>query len=425
MLTMTVTQKAKRGGQPTFETAARAVMREVQEAFARLIEAVPVRPAISKAADLQKALGVDPKLGWRVFRVANAENPMAAGTEVPSRVSMQKLFKAALKQRVPESVVNRAATAFDEFETLVEEHAGDRDSFASMVSALTAEGSEQIDLNQRRAVYKGNSHIWGIQARSKIACAIIQPSEDDPNLFDAVFLRGVVGLCQLRRNRPFTISAIAMSDNDAITRRHPDIERLDLVDDQHGINLLHEFCTHPLPNVRNVEHSGVLVTQLLNTDVGSGAAFTGFLCDVYRKGSTRYRDEHNRAMRFKSMIESPFESTQVDALIRHGTFSDQPLVFTARTVARGCGENPDVANADVLFTDEPAAYLGMGADGLHTSDYPRYVEMINYVMERLGWDATEFEAYRYRVAYPVMGTVVVVECPLPEKPPTTPKPKAG
>jgi hypothetical protein len=310
---------------------------------------------------------------------------------------------------VPDKVIEDASQAFDRFEDLVAEHAGDRDSFVSMISALTTNtaDSEQIDIAQRRAVFKGNSHIWGLQARAKIACAIIQPSVDDPASFDAVFLRGVVGLRQLRRDRAFTISAIAIRDNDGVARRHPDIERLDVVDAQH-MNMLRDFCTQPMPATRSFANQrGEMVTQLLNADVGSSAAFSGFLCDVYREGGSRYSDEHNDSLTLVSEIDSPFELAQVDALIRTGTFGSKPLQFATRTV--NAMRNMPTRESDVLMIGEPAARLD-------TADYPRYVEMIEYVTERLGWNPKEFEAYRCRVDYPVMNTAVVMECPLPEKP---------
>jgi hypothetical protein len=282
---------------------------------------------------------------------------------MPSPVSMRKLFNAAAKRRVPDSIIEQASIAFNQFEELISEHAGDRESFASMVSALSSrqDGSSEIDLVQRRAAFKANSHIWGLQARVKMGCFIVRPNTDDPSFIDAIFLRGVVGLRQLRRDRPFIMSEIALSDSDGTIRRPAEIERLDTVDSQHGINLLRDFCTTPLPTIRNYINEGQrLVTELINSDVGSSAAFSGFLCDVLRKSDVRYRDEHNHALEFRSFIDNPFETA--------------------------------------------------------ASDYPRYVDMIEYVMERLGWDPSEFESYRYRQAYPVMHSAVVMETPLPEKP---------
>jgi hypothetical protein len=172
-----------------------------------------------------------------------------------------------------------------------------------------------------------------------------------------------------------------------------------------------------LPNIRNfVNAEGRLVTQLVNADVGSTAAFSGFLCDVARKTDVRYRDAYNDSLRIRSNVESPFEAAQIDALIRRGTYSSRPLVMATRTINALGGQPLSAGNADVLFTDGPAEFLGHGADGLATSDYPRYVEMIKTVMERLGWDPADFEAYRYHVEYPVMPSSVVVQFDLPGKP---------
>src|SRR5258705_8489081 len=122
--------------EPQFVVAATLVMAEFHSALRALVSATP--GTIRTAADFHRAMGVDAKLGWQVYRIAHAESHLSSGLEVPSAVSMRKLFKAAVKQRVPEVIVKRASRAFEEFESLVHEHAGDRDSFASMVGAVTA-----------------------------------------------------------------------------------------------------------------------------------------------------------------------------------------------------------------------------------------------------------------------------------------------
>jgi len=37
------------------------------------------------------------------------------------------------------------------------------------------------------------------------------------------------------------------------------------------------------------------------------------------------------------------------------------------------------------------------------------------VIERLGWDSADFQAFRLRMEYPVLPSSLVVEFPLPER----------
>jgi hypothetical protein len=42
--------------------------------------------------------------------------------------------------------------------------------------------------------------------------------------------------------------------------------------------------------------------------------------------------------------------------------------------------------------------------------------MVQYVFDQLGWDGDQFEAYRCRVAYPIMPSTVEISIDLPEAP---------
>jgi hypothetical protein len=384
---------------------------------ARLGEVISMLPErVETAADLERSLGIGKTLAWQVFKIAHATDTLAEGAKLPGKVAMKRFFDAAQKVGVPKTQVSAAERTIAELAEVVRTHAGDRATFDSMVSGLGIGGSSSIDLSQRRAVFKGNSHIWGLQAKVKVGCAIIQPS-DDPKFVDVVLIRGVIGLRQLRHGRPYVISVTRVSDNDEVVRRRVKTEQLELGSATNGVNLLPEFCTSPLPQFRNrVDGTGRLLTELVNHDIGNGAAFTGFLCDVFRKSDGRYKDENNDSLRMRLNIDSPNEAIVLDTLIRCGTYGREPRKFRSEVWNTLGREQAHVADRDVLFADDSVPYLGRGVEALHSADYPRYVGMIQHVMGRLGWDPAEFEAYRYHLEYPVMPSAVVVECPLPEKP---------
>jgi hypothetical protein len=110
-------------GSSSFEHAAGMVLGRLQIALAELLRAVPAQTRT--ASEVERAFGVDYKLGWQVHRIANSKNPLAAGPNVPARVSMEKLLKAASRRQVPDDVVERVSRAFGEFERLAEVEAED------------------------------------------------------------------------------------------------------------------------------------------------------------------------------------------------------------------------------------------------------------------------------------------------------------
>ena len=71
---------------------------------------------------------------------------------------------------------------------------------------------------------------------------------------------------------------------------------------------------------------------------------------------------------------------------------------------------------DLLPFQESVVFLGKGPAALRTLDFPRYVEMAEYAFKRLAWDGGRFDAYRCRVAYPVMPSTVTFWFDLPKQP---------
>lgn len=400
----------------TFREEASAVMTRLRNALRGLLAAVP--GSIQSPKELQDALGINYKLAWQVHRIASASNPLEEAGSAPGAAAFEKFLRHVEKRAgTPAGRVAAARDAVDEFGAMIRRHAGDRATLDTMLSGLSGEAPERIELNQRKAAYRANSHIWGIQIRARIACIIIQPSKDDPRRIDLVMVRGVIGLKQLRRGRPFVISSVVHLDSENVVDSRPEIEQLGLAQPSHGINLLREYCSDPLPDIRNrMTDQGRLVTELMNRDVGASTAFTGFLCDIFRKNDARYREESNFELVLGSNIQYPTEVNVIDVFVRRGTYGADPLPFRSECRSLTGGAEPYAADHDVLFRETSIEHLGRGAESLHSPDYPRYTEMVSHVMGRLGWATEEFEAYRHRQMYPIMPSAVVTVMDLPNDP---------
>src|SRR5215471_17592285 len=101
-----------------------AALPRLCRAFGRLIECLP--GSVRRAADVQRALGLDKALGWQVFRLGSAADPIGAGLFVPRPAPLARVLAAARRCGVPEEAVVDAAETVAAFERLVERHAGDR-----------------------------------------------------------------------------------------------------------------------------------------------------------------------------------------------------------------------------------------------------------------------------------------------------------
>ena len=300
---------------------------------------------------------------------------------------------------------------------MVARHAGDRATFDSMVSALGSdETAEQLNLVHRRLAFRGQRHILGVQAKTQLKLVAMQPS-DDPMMLDGMRVEGFIDLRQLRGSAPLLIShSGARNDDGSVVQLHR--EPLEPVSGAHGLALLKDFCSKPLPELRAVEAlDGFVDGEILSQDVGNRAAVTCMEGHLTRQALNRYYSESDRVSGSVVTVRTPVEVVILDLLIHEDTFdSIKPSVFVH---AEHTGEmlwDGVIHKRHRLPVYQSVAYLGKGPSALHTPDVPRYAEMGRYVFERAGWDAEKFEVYRCRIEYPVMPSSIAIVFDLPHAP---------
>jgi hypothetical protein len=405
------------GRSGTFKADVSEVMTRLRSVLAQLIAAVP--DDISKGADLHRSFHLDRTLSWKVFKVAHAADPIAAGAHVPSPTSMETLFKAARKRGVPEALIESAARAAADFEDLVAAHADDRAAFDSMVSALARDDScDQIDLVHRRLGFRAQRHILGVQARTQVKLLALQPSQD-PRWLDAILVQGFVGLRRLRGDAPFIISYSGARDDEGApvqVQRQP----LGLASDSDGMSLIAEYCSQPLPEFQiSRVGDGFLRGEVLTRDVGNRAAVTCFEGHVVSPGMPRYREKGNDVVASVVVVRNPCEMLVVDLLVPSTLYGPVKPSAYVRTDHVGDSSRDLVTRCDYRLPGRPAVHhLGRSPVVLHTPDVPRYAELGYEVLRRAGWNAEDFDVYRCQIEYPVMPSSVVVQFDLPEAPAT-------
>lgn len=428
MTTMLTEPKASASpGLFDFRQGAFAALRQLRSAVSAVISgipAVPGRRTIASAADLQRILEVPTTLAWKVHKLAYSTDPAADIESIPGQAAFKRFLQAAEEAGVPHPSLQSAASAVDEFEDFVKSHAGDRRTFESMVSGLAEDGSEKMDLAHKRAAFKAQSHFLGLQAKTHLGCFVYRPSEADPDQLDWLIVRGMVGLRRLRQNASWIISRTRVVNDDGTMRHSYTREPLDPKNDEtHGISLLREFCSRPLPKLRRVTAGlGFMNVEVVGEGVGNSSAQTCFVADVYRKAFVRYRDEHNATQASVTHVRTPCEALLADVLVYEGTFGDpntnaiaQLNVFSDHRVVDPVVTG-GVRECDRLTVSESVTYLGKGVEAMHTPDVPRYPEMIGQSLARLGWEARKFDVYRCRIEFPIMPSSVVVQFDLPTKP---------
>ncbi len=361
-----------------------------------------------KPADLQRSFNIDSTLSWQLFHVGSPirddATTLAAGAKIPGRASLKRFLKAAESRGVGLEKIERVWSNFERFERLVETHANDRVSFVSMVSAAAGMDADWLaaDLQHRRNIFRGLSHIVGMQELCKHACSI-EYSEPDGRRLTSALVVGHVGLRLLRPQQKVLVLRLRWINPTARTQLS--LHGLGEESGGGGGFLLPEFSTDPLPalTTHNAD-AGWVVTEMENPVVGNRGACTLRFGSVWRGRSSQDIGIDGKVT--DMVVDHPTEVLIMDSLIEADMIRDaKPSVQVSLGVNHS--DAPSLPGSVVpVLGDHRITYLGEGPDALGTPDVPNYPELLHAAAAKLGRDVRRFKAWRLRLEYPVYQSTI-------------------
>lgn len=401
-----------------FSVAAMDVLREMQRGLSDILDSLPEN--LTRPQEYSRHLKIDKQLAWRVVKIARGTDPFAAGQHVPGQAAMRTFLKAAERVSTPPEIVARASRAYADFEELVQVHAGgDRATLEMMLTSKARKDRQTADLSHRRLAFRGNSYIWGVQAKAHLKVGIVRPSEKNEGKIDFALINGFFGFRQLREGAPLTAARIKSSEYDESGRRLFTYEPIGPgVEVAAGVHVMEEFCSQPLPEFVALESDrGFQNYEIRGRGIGDTFAVNFVEGCVVRGEASRYGDEHNLYGENCANICIPTETLVVDFLIREDTFGPlEPISLVFGENLRKTYYPALNRDRDLLDIHEPVVHLGRGTSVLHSDNIPRYPAMGRFVFDQLGWDADRFDVYRCELQYPVVPSTVVMRHDLPKAP---------
>lgn len=370
-------------------------IRSLRGALRRLLRAMPF--PINRATDLQQALGIRAPLAWQVFRFTNAKESTAEISNLPLPDAMDRFLAASDKLRICTVEVAAVRERYREFDKLVIRHAGDRTTFDAMVSGLTQEACEAVDLKARRAAFRAAASLWGMQACMTYRCLIGDVAEKGREPLSAI-IQGARQVRALRANRSIPVCRRTITLTKA---SHPD----EWVPDALAIGLLEDFCSPNLPRITTKVRGSVAHDFIELSDVGLTARTDVFLAT---KLGFALEDNDNQ-LGVTSMIRMPTEEFVADLLAPAGTMDPKSAIVRVL----GCMEDVSAAetasNEYLLPSDHKAEYLGRDLDALILEGLPRCAELIRFVLRDMGRLRREYELFRCRVRFPTLHTCIALD----------------
>lgn len=363
--------------------------------------------------DLAKRLGLDKSLSWKLSQMAQSKEVAAILEQVPGSAAYTIFLRAADRAGADAELLLSAQQALASFDAAVHKHAGDRATLELVVDALSGKRRGKLETS-RKLAFRGNSGIWGVQARVRVQAGIVVPNAEDGSMLDTAMVGGWVDFKRLRSDARWAIFRRAARKADPEQHR-PTQAREEPIDPKSdageaaGLSLLKEFCSPSMPEINALQEEHVTVYELGQSAVGNTGAFDCFFGTVVRKVGARKPVAPERPGMIGAQISAPVETLLFDMLVH----KDIALASTPAVQVYGqliAGFSPKT-NRDLLPLDHPVEEMQGEQLADETPVLPKYGEVMEHVVGRLGFALGDFTVYRFTLEYPPFPSTVMMDIP--------------
>ncbi len=284
-----------------------------------------------------------------------------------------------------------------------------------MVGHLSGEIDVARAEAERKLAFRGNSAIWGVQARMQLCVNVIFPS-DDPQWADLVWISGLVDFRRLRGDVSWTIASARKADDSGTVLPLGEIQPLDSnFADGVSAPLLGGWCSQPTPEVRVANGSDGLVRyQLVEGPIGNTAAATCVIGILGRRFVRRTRVDNDTIGEHNVRLYTPVEH------VVHDLFVHKDLDHALNPAAYLYSQLPNLPSypdggrtQGLLPLPENVQRLGFGPPDIVLPELPQYRRMTDSVVRQAGWDLKDFHGFRLRMRFPPIPTLAVLRYELP------------
>jgi hypothetical protein len=398
-----------------FDDALDHAFQRIRGAFIELLGSVQADPG--RPQDLARRFGLNKNLAWKVAKIASSTEPFTAIPNLPGAGGMKTLLSALEAGGASARSVEAARAAIDEFDRMVASQIGDRSTLRLVLSSRAPQKMQQEHLEAtRKLAFQGNSAIWGIQARVRLASFFIAPHPGDATLIDAASMGGLIDVRRLRPDASVPFFMRFAFNDDGTQRPGPLPEPIDPSCGDDPLMLISEFCSVPIPKFRALPGGAYTRYQLPPGPIGNPGRHTWIYGELTRRFASIYRDESNDVGEHAVPIQMPFEWLLCDLQV-HRTleFALEPRAVAYSQLLTGPEPSGDT-ECDQLPLAEPVRSIGNGPAIVATPLVPRYPEMVERVFDSAGWNPDDFHGFRFVMKYPPMPASIVLQHDLAEQP---------
>ncbi|PIE51401.1 hypothetical protein CSA37_11785 [Candidatus Fermentibacteria bacterium] len=378
---------------------------ELRKAIKIIINCLPEK--VESPHDVYQVLGLDKKLGWRMYKIVNEEDLFFAAQFVPGRHSFGRFIKSCKSKGVAKGYLQNAVRAVEYFYEIIDIHSGDRHSMDMMLMASSRDGRDQAMNTLRKQSYYAQSHLLGLQAETQLDAWFFGPSAETGMLDVAE----VKGLFAIRRNRP-GVKWVIDTPCFFAGKTHEEQFFTETIESGSHCNLmervpfLEKYCSDPLPALKAVTSQNCgPVYELGDGPVGNTSLIDTVTGTVSRGIFPVSPDEGETCHEVSVRLYTPVQNLILD-LFFHETMVDtmagNPSAKMLFDYYSHGGALAYRSDRDIVPMNIKPLMIGSGTGCGYTPLVPCYTEMIADVFRSLRWDPDEFVLYRTSVGFPVV-----------------------
>ncbi|HWB20662.1 MAG TPA: hypothetical protein VG711_10200 [Phycisphaerales bacterium] len=365
--------------------------------------------------DAARRFRVNKTLTWNISKVIGSNDPIASLPSVPGSSALRSLLQAMQKEGASSEVVGRVRDAAKALHGIVEMHVGDRATLELVVDGMGKRREDHLELS-RKLAFRGNSGIWGVQARTRLMSVLMAPNADDEDMIDMAIVRGYIGFRRLRTDVRWPIFQLrGWGEEGLMTSMW---EALDPEGNRPGgLPLLQRFSTVKACELEEVRTASGRDYMLASGPIGNTGAVDCYVSDCAKAAASKYRTGEDTTGEFGATISAPTERLVFDLLV------DERLAFALTPEVRAFGgvfhERSEQAVPEgqlPIPVSQSVVALPGQPPAIATPAAPGYPEIVNFAQERMGWKSERLKGCRLEMSYPPLGSTVLLRFKLPERP---------
>jgi hypothetical protein len=397
-----------------FETDAASALLGLQRSLRAIIDALPDTPGSPTA--IERSLGLDRNLAWKVHRLVSAPAPAAAASSVPGPAALLMVSDAARARGVQSQLLAELTNAERGYREMIRRHAGDRASATLMMGAQDGV-SGGPDLGLRRSAFRATSFLAGVRVRTQLSTFVVAPGSS-PDFVDLVALKGFYEIERIRPGAPFVMTRPRAAVGNAAYATPLDYGPIEPPPAGTELPLLTDFCSSPLPRFIPVTgDEGFVEDELEDRPVGKTGACTVVRATITRNLLPRFRSPGDELAEVSTRLRTPCQVVVLDKFVHEDAYGVvKPWVRVYNDLAGEAAWVGERQGGYVVPSKDAVQELGRGLEGVRTSDVPRYEALMERVMGRLGWNPRKFLAFRVTIELPLIPATVMMVHPQADRP---------